>query len=408
MMAVLLCGSAFFSGAETAFFNLSRRQIEHLAQSSHKLHRLAARISEQRGALLNCLLFGNMAVNVLYFAAASILALRIKQQVSLMAATVTAFVSFCVLVLAGEVLPKSAAYANSRSLSLAAAVPLALLLRLFAPVESVLRILLVTPVLRLVLGPVRRPDTVTLSEFQSLIDQIRQRGLITADENKLLSGIVELGFLKVRDVMQPRVDMRACAVTDSIDTVRALMLQNGLTKAPVYVRTKDNIVGLVHLRQLLLRPTTSVDKLVQHVYFVPEQKTVESLLEFFRTRLVDTAVVVDEYGGIAGSVRLEDIVEELVGPVAAGERGRFVEQVGPMQYRLVGDLAIHDWAGAFGIDLAETHFSTVGGFVTALLGRIPKVGDVARHKNLKFRVERMRRHRIETVILTFEIVSSDD
>ena len=407
-MIIMLCGSAFFSGAETAFFNLSRRQIENLAKSKHKLHNLAARITERPRALLNCLLFGNMMVNVLFYAAASVLALRMKVQVGITAATVTACVSFCLLVLFGEILPKSSAYANSRSFSIAAAVPLTVLLRVFAPLESAVRFFVLEPVLRLVLGPVRRPQMITVSEFQLLIDQVRQRGLITANENKLLSEIIELGFLRVRHVMQPRVDMAACAVTDSNDSLRQVMLAGGLTKVPVYVRTKDNIIGLIHLRQLLLRPDTSVDKLVQQVWFVPEQKTVESLLEFFRTRRVDTAVVVDEYGGIAGSVCLEDIVEELLGPIAAGERAVPIEQIGPLEYRLAGDLAIHDWAAAFGIHPAETRLSTVGGFVTAILGKIPKTGDVARHKNLKFTVERMRKHRIESIILTFESIATDD
>jgi len=408
LMTLMLCGSAFFSGAETAFFNLSRRQIENLAKSNHKLHNLAARITERPRALLNCLLFSNMMVNILFYAAASVLTLRIKNQAGITAATGTACLSFCLLVLFGEILPKSSAYANSRSFSIATAAPLTVLLRVLAPLESVIRFLLVEPVLRLVLGPVRHPQTITVSQFQSLIDQVRQRGLISANENKLLSEIIELGFLKVRHVMQPRVDMPACAVTDSNDSVRRAMLEAALTKIPVYVRKKDNIIGLVHLRQLFLRPDASVDTLVQQVCFVPEQKTVESLLEFFRTRRVDTAIVVDEYGGIAGSVCLEDIVEELLGPMAAGEQEMPIQQLGPFEYRLAGDLAIHDWAAAFGFDPAETRLSTVGGFVTAILGKIPKTGDVARHKNLEFTVERMRKHRIESIILTFDSIAPDD
>jgi len=241
-----------------------------------------------------------------------------------------------------------------------------------------------------------------------LIEQVRKRGLITADENKLLTEIIQLGFLKVRDCLRPRVDMIACEVTDSTQQAREKMEKNRLTKLPVYAGTIDNIVGLVHLRQLLLEADTSLDKLVRKVHFVPEQKTVESLLEFFRKTGTDTAIVVDEYGGIAGSVCLEDIAEELLGPIEITDGIEPIEQIGPFEYRLAGNLAIHDWAEAFGIDPVEIRISTLAGLVTTLLGKIPKTGDTARLKNLKFTVERVQKRRIETVVLTLEPIPTND
>ena len=357
--------------------------------------------------MLNCLLFGNMTVNVLFFAVASVAAVRLGRQVGLTAAAAAAVVSFCLLVLFGEVFPKSLAYANSKSLSVAAALPGFVCLKIFAPLQFVFRFFIVEPTLRLLLGPVKPPEQITTDEFSSLIEQVGKRGLITAEENKLLTEIVQFGFLKVRDCLRPRVDMIACSVTDSARTACQMMLKNHLTKLPVYVRSIDNIVGLVHLRQLLLQADTPLDKLVQRVSFVPEQKTIESLLEFFRRTGTDTAVVVDEYGGIAGSVRLEDIAEELLGPIEVTEDIEPIKQIGPLKYRLAGNLAIHDWADAFGIDPAETRLTTIGGLVTAALGRIPRAGDVARLKNLKLTVERVRKRRIETVILALEPVPNN-
>jgi putative hemolysin len=408
LMLLLLTGSAFFSGSETAFFNLSRRQINLLQKSKHKLQNLTARLLSEPSRLLSCLLFGNMTVNVLFYAVASVLTVRLEQQISIAAAVITALFSFCLLVLFGEILPKSLAYTNSKSLSIIAALPAFLCLQIFTPLVFVFRFLIVEPALRLLLGPTKIPKPVTTGEFKSLIEQVRKRGLITTDENKLLTEIIELGFLKVRDCLRPRVDMVACTVTDSPQNARKMMLKNHLTKVPVYVGTVDNIVGMVDLRQLLLRPNTSLDRLVRRVHFVPEQKTVESLLEFFRRTHTDTAIVVDEYGGIAGSVRLEDIVEELLGPVELTDGIEPIEQIGPFEYRLAGDLPIHDWAAAFGIEPEATRISTIGGLVTAALGKIPKAGDIAHLKNLKFTVERVRKHRIETVILTLESIPTDD
>jgi len=407
-MLLLLTGSAFFSGSETAFFNLSRRQINLLQKSKHKLQNLTAKLLSEPSRLLSCLLFGNMTVNVLFYAVASVLTVRLEQQVGVTAAVITALLSFCLLVLFGEILPKSLAYTNSKSLSVTAALPAFLCLRVFTPVVLVFRFLIVEPALRLLLGPAKTTKPVTTEEFKSLIEQVQKRGLITIDENKLLTEVIELGFRKVRDCLRPRVDMVACAVTDSPQHARKTMLKNHLTKLPVYVETIDNIVGMVDLRRLLLRPDTSLDKLVRRVNFVPEQKTIESLLEFFRQTHTDTAIVVDEYGGIAGSVRLEDIVEELLGPIELTGGVEPIEQIGPFEYRLAGNLPIHDWAGAFGIEPEATRISTVGGLVTAALGKIPKAGDTAHLKNLKFTVERVRKHRVETLILTLEPLPTDD
>lgn len=407
-MLLLLGGSAFFSGSETALFNLSRRQIELLKKSKNRLHNLTAGLLRKPSQLLGCLLFGNMTVNVLFFALASVLAARINQVMGGGFAAITALVSFVVLVLCGEVLPKSLAYANSRSVSVIAAVPVFLCLRVLAPVLSVFKFMFVEPALRLLLGHPRHSKPMTQSEFRLLIEQVRKRGLITADENKLLTEIIELGFLKVRHVMQPRVDMVTCAVTDSAERARELMQANQLTKLPVYRRTIDDVVGAVHLRRLLLEPTASLQHLAEQVHFVPEQKTVESLLEFFRQTHTDTAIVVDEYGGIAGLVRLEDIAEELLGPMESTEAVEPIEKIGPFEFRLAGNLPIHDWAEAFGIEPSETRLSTLGGLVTALLGKIPKTGDVTYLKNLKFTVERVKKHRIETVILKLDLIPTND
>lgn len=408
LMLLLLAASAFFSGSETAFFNLSRRQINLLRKSKHKLQNLTAKLLSEPGRLLSCLLFGNMTVNVLFYAFASVLTVRVERQIGVIAAVITALLTFCLLVLFGEILPKSLAYTNSKSFSVTAALPAFLCLRIFTPVVRIFRFLIVEPTLRLLLGPTKTAKPVTTKEFKSLIEQVRKRGLITTDENKLLTEVIELGFLKVRDCLRPRVDMVACEVSDSPQNVRRMMLENRLTKLPVYVETIDNIIGIVELRQVLLKPDTSLDKLVQKTHFVPEQKTVESLIEFFRQSHTDTAIVVDEYGGIAGSIRLEDIVEELLGPIEVTDEIEPIEQIGPFKYRLAGNLSVHDWAEAFGIEPEAMRISTVGGLVTAALGKIPKSGDITHMKNLKFTVERVRKHRIETVILTLESVSTDD
>lgn len=407
-MLVLLCCSAFFSGAETAFFNLSQRQIKLFRQSGHRLQVLVARIMENPRRLLSTLLFGNMLVNVFFFAFASVTSFKVQHQYGVTEAAISAAFFFCVLVLFGEIFPKSLAYANSRTLSVWAVLPVFMLLQLLGPILSFFESLILLPTVHMLARSGKRAKPITSGEFKLLVRQIRKRGLITADENKLLEEIVELGFLKVRHVMMPRVDIIVCSITDSNRKAREIMHNHRLTKLPVYSGQIDNIVGLIHLRQLLLHPDMPLDKLTGPVQFVPEQKTVESLLEFFRQSQTDTAIAVDEYGGIAGLIRLEDIAEELVGPMEVPQAVKPIEKIGPFEYRMAGNMSIYDWADVFGIDPAQTRAYTIGGLVAAILGKIPKEGDAAYWKNLKFTVERVQKHRIESVILSLEAVRKNE
>jgi len=407
-MGVLLVFSAFFSGVETAFFSLSRRQIDSLSKSTHRLHKLTGSLVERPSSLLSCLLFGNMAVNVLYFALSSVLALKLEVEVGVKGAAAGGLCAFALLVLFGEILPKTLAYGNSFSLSVLASLPVYVFYKVFRPILFVFRFAIIEPSLRLTLGPVRASKPISTSEFKLLVEQVGKGGFITAQENKLLTEVADIGFLKVRDCMCPRVDMIAAPVTSSSRTVSDMMLGNNITKLPVYAGEIDNILGLVYLRDVILRSGEPLSRLVRRANFVPEQKAADSLLEFFRRSRSDIAIVVDEYGGIAGSVRLEDLAAEVFGPIEQNDETEAVEQTGPFEFRISGNLSLHEWAGVFDISPEQSGITTIGGMVTALLGKIPKEGDVARMGNLSFLVEKVHKHRITTLRLKFEPISKDD
>jgi CBS domain containing-hemolysin-like protein len=401
LMLLLLCFSAFFSGSETAYFNLSRRQIEQLKSSRHRLSRLAAENAAHPRQLLSALLLGNMTVNVLYFAASSIVVLDVERQAGVVVAAVTGAVSFAALLLFGEVLPKSLSYIQSRSVSIFGAMGLYILVTVLRPIIRAFQFLIVTPALRLIIGSVKEPKPMSADEFRMLMERMKNSGYITADEHRLAGEIVGLNVLKVRHCLKPRVDMAACDVTDSRDEVIKFMREKRIVKVPVYHKHIDNIVGFIHLRDLLTKPDSKVSRVVREGQFVPEQKTIESLLEFFRKTKADTAVVVDEYGGIAGTISLEDVAEEIFGPIET-QQTEPIEQIGPLQYRLSGNLALHDWAKSFGIDFRQATFATIGGLVSYLLGRIPRQGDTTRLRNLTFTVESVQKNRVQSVILAME------
>ncbi len=400
-MLLLLTASGFFSGVETSFFNLSKREIETMASSGYKNQRLVAALLKRPKHLLSTLLLCNMAVNVFYFSFTSSLAVHISRT-SGTGATVFAGAAFVLLVLIGEMLPKSFAYANSAAVSIFAALPALLCIYLFSPVRFLINSLLVVPALRLLRPPFSRTHCVSPQQFKLLIEASCNKGLISSDENQFLNSVIDLSILKVRHIMRPRVDMVFCDLSASVQFASKAMQSKGSLICFLYSGKRDNIVGMVTARRLLLSPERNLQQLSETVPFIPEQKSVESLLEFFLDESCDTAVVVDEYGQIAGVTCLDDIIDNVLGTDGSDGSSKPAEQIGPMTYRLAGNLSIHSWAEDFGIDYTNCGFSTVGGLTTALLGRVPKVGDSAMIGNLRFTVESVHKHRIQSVILSFE------
>lgn len=410
-MILLLACSGMLSGSETAFFNISRNQRRLFRSSTNKFRRLSAALLDDPKQLLTCLLFGNMAVNVLYFALSSLASIKLAEKQQATAGGVFAVSSFFAILLFGEILPKSIAYSRSKSFCMIAAPFCFVCVRLLSGMLRVFDFVIVSPGVRFFSGPVSSTEpglAVTSNQLIELIGASRQRGLISQNENQLFTEVIELGFLKVRHVMRPRVDMVTCRDSQPLSEIQKIMTDHKITKIPVQTEEIDKITGILHLRDIMLSPNSSVADLIKKVNFVPEQKTVESLLEFFRTSKTDTAIVVDEYGGIAGAVSLEDIVEEIVGPLETGQDLQPVEQIGPMKYRLDGNLSIHDWADIFGIDPDESRMSTIGGLTIALLGKIPKPGDKAVIKNLTLTVDSVRKRRIESIVLSLEPVSEQE
>jgi putative hemolysin len=402
IMLILLSFSAFFSGSETAFFSLTARQLRQLKNSQNRLAHLAARLLSTPQRLLGSFLLSNLIVNIAYYSAASVITVNIGRTYGSAAGVASALTTFAAILLCGEMLPKYFAYTSNERIVVFSALPTSLLVRVLRPILTIVSFFVVEPFIRLIVHPSRKKSFIKRKELRFLIESSRQQGLISADESEFLGEVVDFSSLKVRQVMRPRVDMVACDVKLAPEACRRFLDKHDLTKVPVYSGTIENCIGTIHLRDILLTPDQPLKNLVRKPQFIPEQKTVESLLEFFRTSGTDSALVVDEFGGLAGWVRLEDVVQELVGPIDETVGVSPIEQLGPMRYRFAATMPIHDWSAAFGLDADEMRLSTIGGLVTALIGRIPRPGDVAHIRNLRFEVEKMHGHRIQTVVLTLE------
>jgi len=406
LMVVLLAGSAFCSGSETAFFNLTRRQLHSLAQSTHRVPRLAAWVMRRPERLLTTLLLGNMLVNVSFFSLASVLSVDLGRTVAPALGGAVAVGSFVAVLLFGEMLPKSLAYGQSRAVALAATPIVYVAVRVLGPVLRVFDTWVVAPLLRLMrvgAGP-EVTESAVVRQLRTLLQSSRHQGLISSQESRLMTEVLEFGLLKARHVMVPRVDMVLCDVRTTAWQAGERMVRAGVDVLGVWSGDSDNVVGFVRLRDAVLAPDASLESVMRPPIFVPEQKRVESLLELFGHDDVDVVFVVDEYGAVVGAIHEKHVIDTLFGPPTEGME-QPVEQLGPMQYRLAGDLPLHDWAHLFDVDPTRVRVATVGGLVVSHLGRLPRPGDTVRLENLEIRVEDVQRHRIRSVIVTVQPIN---
>ena len=401
-MAALMAGSAFFSGSETAMFTLSRGQLYRL-RNAGGAGRIVTSLMARPRRLLNTLLLGNLLINVAYTSLAAVIVFDLgRSDLPAWAAPAGSVAGLVVLILVGEVTPKMVALTAGRRWAMPAAPALAVVQRALGPLLWVLQRAAVGPLTKLIApGPSAAAD-ISADELAAMLDLTARREAIDRDTSAMLKEIVSLTDLRTSDIMVPRVDMIAYDVSASRSGLVELFKTTGLIKIPVYDGDLDHIAGVIYAKRLLLSGPADLSGLVVPTTFVPESANLERLLVHFRANRTQLAIVVDEYGGTAGLVTLEDVLEEIVGEMPdprSADRGPAVQRVAPDRYVLDGDLPIHEWADAFRMDLRRRRISTVGGFVTSLLGRIARVGDSVEYRNLRFTVTSVTGRRIDRLEL---------
>lgn len=383
-LVVITVFSAAFSASETAMFSLRREKLE---QAGHRVRRLLAAPRD----LLVTVLLGNMLANVSFFAVAS----QLRYGDGPRAVLLTGLGALVALLIFGEILPKSIAYRAPVGISRFLAVPVSVLVRLLAPLRAV-----VTWSLELLFKAfdTHRPEAVGISAelLEEVLAKSAKDGLLERDEAAMLGEIIELQEIRVREIMTPRVDCLMLDLkveqADLIEEAR----QRHMSWLPVVDGDVDQVIGCVQLRDLLLHPERPPAELVMPIKFVPEVARVLDLLHEFRADRATEALVVDEWGGTAGVVTIEDVFEEIVGDlrVEGEERDRPVVPLGEGRYRVSGALSVRDWNEEFSTNIVPTEFETVGGFVTAELGHIPRVGEALEIGGLRFEVQELRGRRI--------------
>lgn len=409
-LPVLLVLSGFFSGSETALFSLTRHQRAQLKASGTLAGTVVTTLLAETRSLLITLLMGNMTVNVLYFVVSTKLLLIAQQEhwlspVALGAASVAPLL---VIIILGEVLPKLVAARAAVVCSRLAAVPLLTVHRVISPIRLIASVVVITPLARLI-APRSRPESLSADELASLLELSQRQGVIDPQEQRILRQALDLGRVKVDELMSPRVDIQAFDMDSDPSGLVELFKRTNLRQTPAYRKNLDHIEGFITARRALLYPPGSrleLNSLVEPATFVPKQQRADQLLAQLRRDGKTIAVVVDEYGGTAGLVTLEDAAEYLVGDIAGAFDGGsqpLVERIAEGVWRVSAELSTRDWAEAFGqrvpADVRKTlgAVHTLGGLVMAGLGRAAQVGDEVKIGNLVLRVDSLDSRRIEHV-----------
>ncbi len=398
LVALGLLVSAFFSAVETALVSANRTRLSHRADAGDAAAARALVLLSDGPRLFGVTLVGGTLANTFVTTLATLWFIH-RFDAWVVPWLVIALTAL--LLVTGEIVPKAIARAQADNLAVRLAPPLDALSRFFAPLIGTVN-LVATGLVRL-LGVKASPARAALNrqDFQLLLDESEETGQVAPGQGRILSRVMDFGETAVGQAMRPRTEIVAVELGTTVREVIGVVRQKGFTRIPVYRDDLDQIVGIVHLFDLFRAPSSDlpVDGLLRPVDFVPEAKPCDELLREMRARRRAIAIVVDEYGGTAGLVTVEDLVEELVGDIR-GEEEAAATAFRPLdggRHAVDGTARIVDVNEGLGLDLPEGDYETVAGLFLERFGRIPGVGDTVQAQGVRLEVLVADARRIKTL-----------
>lgn len=399
-LALLLACSALLNGAEAAYFSLGRRRVLVAGRKEDAGERIP--LIDRPHDLLVTLLVGITLIDIGASALAAQLAERFFGRWGLGIAI--AVMIFLITVFT-EVLPMTAALDRPERFVAWVGRPVAWLSVLLTPVRMLLGGLTAL-ILKATKGE-RSEPLLTTEELRTLVDVGASEGVVEGGEREMIHRVFELEDTLVSEVMVPRTDMFCLEASTPPERILTALRENLHSRVPVYEGSIDRIVGILYTRELLpyvrgIPPDFDLRAHLHPPYFVPESKRADALLQEFQAKRLHLAIVVDEYGGTAGLVTMEDLIEELVGEIADefDEEERLIQAVDERTYRVSGKLSLSDFNARTRFDLSHERSDTVGGWVLDLFGRIPHRGERVETEELVVTVEKIQRTRILEVLIT--------
>ncbi|QAR33228.1 HlyC/CorC family transporter [Geovibrio thiophilus] len=379
---VCLILSGFFSGSETALTSLSEMKVRHMIEENPKAKILELWIYHPN-KVLNTILIGNNIVNIL----ASVIAADMMQKIfgNTQIAAVTGVMTLMILIF-GEITPKTFAKHNAKAMAIALMRILKVFYTVFFPATYVMNKLVVA-MIKLSGGKLDKKPQITEEELEFIINVGEKEGVLENGQKEMLQNIFELGDMSIKEIMVPRRDIIAVNVNEDFDSIMNKVVENEFSRLPVYEETIDKIIGILNAKDLLVFTREDVSKfnlrgMLRAPYFIPGTKKIDNMLTEFQKTRNHMAIVLDEYGGVAGLLTLENVLEEIVGDIydeydQDEVSDTEVEQTDADTYILDAMMDIDDFCEEFGIEKTEEmeKYETLAGLVYDLAGRVPEQGD---------------------------------
>ena len=400
ILLVLLLLSGIFSSAETALTTYNKIRMRALADEGNKRASAVLAVTENSGKMLSAILIGNNIVNTAVASLATTIAYRLGGT----AVAIASGLMTLLIILFGEITPKTMATIHAEKMSLFYAPVINIFMKIMTPFIFIVNGLSTGLLMLLRIDPNAKDNTMTEAELRSVVNVSHQDGVIESDEKEMIYNVFDLGDAKAKDIMVPRVHVTFADVNSTFDELIDIFREDKFTRLPVYEETQDNVVGIINMKDLLLYDHDTpfnIRDFLRKPHFTYEFKDISELLVEMRDSTFNIAIVLDEYGEMAGLITLEDILEEIVGEIHDEydeNEDELIKEISDHEYIIEGSMSLDDVNDHLHTELNSEDYDSLGGLIIEHLDRLPQMGDeVVTEDGIRLVVEKLDKNRVETV-----------
>ena len=401
LLIVLLLGSGFFSASETSLMSLSKIRIRYMEEEGVKGAKLVSSLIEKSSDLLSSILVGNNIVNIAATSVSTSLFISIFGDGGV--AIATAVMTVLVLVF-GEITPKTIAANSPEKVAVVVSKPISIIMKITKPIVWIFNLL--TGIIFKIMGIDNDgvKPFITEEELKAMVNVSHEEGVLEMEEREIINNVFQFGDMQAKEAMIQRLDMVAIDIEDSYDEIIELFKSEKLSRLPVYQESIDDIVGILNIKDIIFLSDEEIENFdikdyVREAFFTYEFKKITQLLEEMKKEKTQMAIVVDEYGGTAGLLTIEDLVEVIVGDIddEYDEEEEEIVKINDNEYLVEGSTKISDVNEQLGINLESEEFDSIGGFIIGYLKRIPEENEIIEVEDVKFKVESIDKNRINKI-----------
>ena len=409
-LVILLILSSIFSSTETALTTVNKIRMRTLSEAGNKKADRVLRVTENQGKMLSAILIGNNVVNLSASSLATSIA--IERFGSVGAGIATGILTLLILIF-GEIAPKTMATINADQISLWASGFIEFLMWILTPVIFIVNKLAMGVLLLFRVDPNKSQNAMTEEELRTIVDVGEESGVIETEEKEMIHNLFDFGDSEAKEIMIPRIDMTFVSKDATYQEVIEIFKEDKFTRLPVYEETTDNVVGILNMKDLLLceDPNTfSIDEIMREPYFTFEHKNTADLFMEMRKSSISLAVVLDEYGVTAGMITLEDLLEEIVGEIRDEydtDEEDAISQISDREYLVLGSTNLDDVNDELGTSFQSDDYDTIGGYCLELLDHLPECNEITFAKDgTLLKIMAMDKNRIHKV--SIKLPSSEE